>query len=147
MRAYSVIVPHALEQDSWYKLLLFVHFPQLRTAKFVLALNLYTECDPSFFHHCRTQKEDHLHFFCCTLFWFSLYHHIQHESRKKERKKEIELTCGFSYSALYLSFLITVVKVSKLRLIWLPSFNLAPSAFVWEARSLPARSTRFYHIT
>lgn len=58
------------------------------------------------------------------------------------------LTCGFSLIqhsiALYLSFLITVVKVSKLRLIWLPSFNLAPSALVWEARSLPARSTRFY---
>ena len=43
----------------------------------------------------------------------------------------------------YLSFRITVVKVSRLLLIWLPSLNLVPSAFVWEARSLPARSTRY----
>lgn len=42
-----------------------------------------------------------------------------------------------------LSFLMTVVKVNKLRFIWQPSFNLAPMACVCAARSLPARSTKF----
>lgn len=51
-----------------------------------------------------------------------------------------------------LSFLITVVKVIKLRLIWQPSLSLAPSAFVCEALSLPAKSTKFckkwiYHLS
>lgn len=51
-----------------------------------------------------------------------------------------------AFALAYLNFLITVVSVSKLRLMWLPSFNLVPSAFVWEARSLPARSTRFCRV-
>lgn len=42
-----------------------------------------------------------------------------------------------------LSFRMTVVRVIKLRLIWQPSLSLAPSAFVWEALSLPAKSTKF----
>jgi hypothetical protein len=42
-----------------------------------------------------------------------------------------------------LSFLITVVRVIRLRLIWQPSLSLAPSACVCEALSLPARSTKF----
>lgn len=42
-----------------------------------------------------------------------------------------------------LSFLMTVVRVIKLRLIWQPSLSLAPSALVCEALSLPARSTKF----
>lgn len=50
-------------------------------------------------------------------------------------------------SLAHLSFLITVVSVNKLRLIWLPSLSLTPSAFVWEARSLPARSTKFCKVT
>lgn len=44
---------------------------------------------------------------------------------------------------LNLSFLITVVRVIKLRLIWQPSLSLTPSACVCEALSLPARSTKF----
>lgn len=43
-----------------------------------------------------------------------------------------------------LSFRMTLVKVNKLRFIWDPSFNLAPIACVCAARSLPARSTKFY---
>lgn len=38
---------------------------------------------------------------------------------------------------------MTVVRVSKLRFIWQPSFSLAPTACVCAARSLPARSTKF----
>lgn len=43
----------------------------------------------------------------------------------------------------YLSLRITVPRVSRLRFIWQPSFNLAPADNAWEARSLPARSTKF----
>ena len=41
-----------------------------------------------------------------------------------------------------LSLRITVPKVSKLRFMWQPFFNLVPSDNIWEARSLPARSTK-----
>jgi hypothetical protein len=41
-----------------------------------------------------------------------------------------------------LSSLMTVVRVSKLRFIWQPSFSLAPTACVCAACSLPARSTK-----
>lgn len=53
---------------------------------------------------------------------------------------------SFRYSKeqlLYLSLRITVPKVSKLRLIWQPSFSLCPTDNAWAARSLPARSTKF----
>lgn len=42
-----------------------------------------------------------------------------------------------------LSLRITVPRVSKLRFMWQPSFNLAPADNAWDARSLPARSTKF----
>jgi hypothetical protein len=42
-----------------------------------------------------------------------------------------------------LSLRITVPRVSKLRFMWQPSFNLAPAELVWDALSLPARSTKF----
>lgn len=38
---------------------------------------------------------------------------------------------------------MTVLRVSKLRFMWQPSFNLAPVDNAWEARSLPAKSTKF----
>ena len=48
------------------------------------------------------------------------------------------------YRLTDLSFLMTVVRVNRLRLMWQPSFSLAPSMFVWDALSLPARSTKFF---
>jgi hypothetical protein len=42
-----------------------------------------------------------------------------------------------------LSLRITVPRVNKLRFMWQPSFNLVPAANDWDARSLPARSTKF----
>jgi len=38
---------------------------------------------------------------------------------------------------------MTVPRVSKLRFMWQPSFNLVPAELVWDARSLPARSMKF----
>jgi len=37
----------------------------------------------------------------------------------------------------------TFPSVSRLLLIWLPSFSLIPAEAVCDARSLPARSTKF----
>lgn len=42
-----------------------------------------------------------------------------------------------------LSLRIHVLRVRRLRLIWAPSFSLAPSACVCDALSLPAKSTKF----
>jgi hypothetical protein len=78
--------------------------------------------------------------------YFSLFRECHNIALKQTHEPEVPnvLNRGASTFALaYLNFLITVVSVNKLRLMWLPSFNLVPSAFVWEARSLPARSTRF----
>ncbi|KAJ0814110.1 hypothetical protein HanPSC8_Chr17g0781641 [Helianthus annuus] len=47
------------------------------------------------------------------------------------------------FSCQHCNFLITVVRVIKLRLIWQPSRSLAPSALVCDALSLPAKSTKF----
>jgi hypothetical protein len=38
---------------------------------------------------------------------------------------------------------MTVPRASKLLLIWQPSFSLVPADNAWDARSLPARSTKF----
>lgn len=43
-----------------------------------------------------------------------------------------------------LSLRITVPRVSKLRFMWQPSFSLVPADNDWDARSLPAKSTKFY---
>lgn len=73
---------------------------------------------------------------------FSIRNLIYHSSVRRHgiTKYEVENENGIDFD---LSFLITVVSVIKLRLIWQPSLSLAPSACVCEARSLPARSTKF----
>lgn len=64
----------------------------------------------------------------------------------KYRKFKLGLhAIGKSYyiSTKYLSLRITVPSASKLRFMWQPSFNLVPADNDWDARSLPARSTKF----
>lgn len=41
---------------------------------------------------------------------------------------------------------MTVPRVSRLLLIWQPSFNLVPADNAWDARSLPAKSTKFCRV-
>lgn len=104
----------------------FLHFHLRRVAVCVSAWNLDMVYGP-FFLCCAKKGEVMIDVTWCTKKW------IHNREWVLGRKQFDDL-----------SLRITVPRVSKLRLIWQPSFSRLPAEDAWDARSLPAKSTKFY---